>query len=142
MCIRDRRVWAWKDTYEARILGQLQSLGCSCDWDRTRFTMDEDLSRAVRTVFVRLYEEGRIYRGNRIINWCPRCTTALSDIEVIYADREGELVTIRYPLADGSGHISVSTTRVETMLGDSGVAVHPEDDRYRHLIGRLSLIHI
>ncbi|HVL82168.1 MAG TPA: valine--tRNA ligase [Actinomycetota bacterium] len=130
------RVWAWKDTYESRILGQLERLGCSCDWDRTRFTMDADLSRAVRTVFVRLFEEGRIYRGNRIINWCPRCTTALSDIEVVYSDRDGELVTIRYPLSDGSGHISVSTTRVETMLGDTGVAVHPQDDRYRHLIGR------
>ncbi len=130
------RVWSWKDTYEERILGQLRRLGCSCDWERTRFTMDEGLSQAVRTVFVRLYEEGLIYRGNRIINWCPRCTTALSDIEVEYAERDGELITVRYPLADGSGGISVATTRVETMLGDTCVAVHPEDDRYSGLVGR------
>jgi valyl-tRNA synthetase len=135
-----KRVWAWKDTYESRILGQLERLGCSCDWERTRFTMDEGLSEAVKTVFVRLHEEGRIYRGNRIINWCPRCTTALSDIEVVYSDRQGELVTIRYPLADGSGHISVSTTRVETMLGDTAVAVHPDDDRYRAMVGKTVLL--
>lgn len=130
------RVWKWKDEYETRILNQLEKLGCSCDWDRTRFTMDEGLSRAVRTVFVRLFDQGRIYRGNRIINWCPRCTTALSDIEVKHFDREGELVTLRYPLSDGRGHIDVATTRVETMLGDTAVAVHPKDDRYAALIGK------
>ncbi len=134
------RTWAWKDEYESRILGQLKRLGASCDWDRTRFTMDEGLSRAVRTVFVRLYEEGKIYRGHRIINWCPRCGTALSDIEVKHWEAPGELVTIRYPLSDGSGYISVSTTRVETMLGDTGVAVNARDDRYRHLIGKTATL--
>ncbi len=129
------RTWAWKDEYEERILGQLARLGCSVDWTRTRFTMDEGLSRAVREVFVRLFDEGRIYRGHRIINWCPRCTTALSDIEVKHREKDGELVTMRYPLASGDGHIAVSTTRVETMLGDTGVAVHPDDDRYRDLVG-------
>ncbi|HVE92563.1 MAG TPA: valine--tRNA ligase [Actinomycetota bacterium] len=131
----EARFWEWKQEYEARILDQFAKLGCSLDWDRTRFTMDAGLSHAVRTVFVRLYEEGRIYRGTRIINWCPRCVSALSDIEVKHFDRDGELVTLRYPLSDGSGHITVATTRVETMLGDSGVAVSPDDDRYRHLIG-------
>src|SRR5438445_58577 len=116
--------WQWKDTYEARILGALRKLGCSADWTRTRFTMDPGLSFAVRTVFVRLFEEGHIYRGNRIINWCPKCASTISDIEVIHVEKEGELVTLRYPLKDGSGHISVATTRVETMLGDTGVAVH------------------
>ncbi len=128
--------WEWKDEYEARILGQLKRLGCSCDWTRTRFTMDEGLSNAVRTVFVRLYEEGYIYRGARIINWCPRCTSAISDIEVNHEMTEGELVTLRYPLKDGSGSISVATTRVETMLGDTGVAINPADDRYKELIGK------
>ncbi len=132
--------WEWKDEYEARIIGQLKRLGCSCDWTRTRFTMDEGLSNAVRTVFVQLYEEGHIYRGARIINWCPRCTSAISDIEVNHEMTEGELVTLRYPLKDGSGSISVATTRVETMLGDTGVAVNPSDDRYKALIGKTVIL--
>ena len=128
--------WEWKDEYEKRILGQLRRLGSSCDWERTRFTMDPGLSNAVRTVFVRLYEEGHIYRGNRIINWCPTCMSAISDIEVNHEDVAGEIVTLRYPLTDGSGHIDVATTRVETMLGDTGVAVNPNDERYASLIGK------
>src|SRR5262249_52962921 len=111
-------------------------LGDSVDWSRERFTMDEALSRAVREVFVRLYDEGLIYRGNRIINWCPRCQTALSDIEVEHAEVDGELVELHYPLTDGSGVVTIATTRGETMLADTGVAVHPLDDRYKHLVGR------
>jgi valyl-tRNA synthetase len=131
-----QRVWEWRNEYGGRILDQMRRLGDSCDWDRERFTMDSGLSRAVRTVFVRWFEDGLIYRGWRIINWCPRCTTALSDIEVKHEDVAGELVTFRYPLADGPGHISVATTRVETMLGDTGIAVHPKDERYKRLIGK------
>jgi len=130
------RVWEWKALYGGRILGQMRRLGDSCDWGRERFTMDEGLSRAVRTVFVRWFEEGLIYRGRRIINWCPRCTTALSDIEVKHSDTPGELVTFRYPLADGLGSVPVATTRVETMLGDSGIAVHPDDERYSKVVGK------
>ncbi|HEX2241098.1 MAG TPA: valine--tRNA ligase, partial [Actinomycetota bacterium] len=130
------RVWEWKATYGGRITEQMRRLGASCDWSRERFTMDEGLSRAVRTVFVRWFDDGLIYRGLRIINWCPRCGTALSDIEVEHEDVEGELVTFRYELADGSGSISVATTRVETMLGDTGIFVHPDDDRYRDLVGK------
>ncbi len=130
------RVWQWKAQYGARIIDQLRSLGCSCDWDRERFTMDEGLSRAVRTVFVRWFEDGLIYRGLRIINWCPFHTTALSDIEVEHEDVAGELITFRYALSDGSGFIAVSTTRIETMLGDTTIAVHPDDERYTHLVGQ------
>jgi valyl-tRNA synthetase len=128
--------WEWKEEYEGRILGQLRRLGASCDWTHTRFTMDPGLSNAVRTVFVRLYDEGYIYRGNRIINWCPTCMSAISDIEVNHEDVEGEIVTLRYPLTFGDGHIDVATTRVETMLGDTGVAVSPNDERYKDLIGK------
>jgi valyl-tRNA synthetase len=130
------RVWEWRRRYGGRILEQMRRLGDSCDWSRERFTMDEGLSRAVRTVFVRWFDAGLIYRGNRIINWCPRCATALSDIEVKHIDVAGELVTFRYQLADDSGYVSVATTRVETMLGDTGIAVHPDDERYRHLVGK------
>lgn len=130
------RVWERKEEYHGRILRQLQKLGVSCDWSRERFTMDEGCSRAVREVFVSLYERGLIYRGNYIINWCPRCHTALSDIEVEHEDKEGSLTFIRYPVADGEGHVVVATTRPETMLGDTAVAVHPEDTRYQHLIGK------
>ncbi|HXF35914.1 MAG TPA: valine--tRNA ligase [Actinomycetota bacterium] len=130
------RVWAWKERYGGEIVEQIKALGQSCDWDRLRFTMDEGLSRAVRVAFVRMYEDGLIYQGERIINWCPVDQTALSDSEVEHAEKEGELVTFRYPLADGSGHVAVATTRVETMLGDTGVAVHPDDPRYRDLVGR------
>lgn len=130
------KVWEWKSLYGDRITSQIRRLGNSCDWSRERFTMDEGLSRAVREVFVRLYEEGLLYRGNRIINWCPRCTTALADIEVEYEDLDGSLTHILYPFCEGEGGISVATTRPETMLGDTAVAVHPDDDRYRALIGK------
>ncbi|MGH2748713.1 MAG: valine--tRNA ligase [Actinomycetota bacterium] len=131
-----KRVWEWKEQYGSRMIEQLRRLGCSCDWERERFTMDEGLSYAVRTVFVRWFDDGLIYRGNRIINWCPRCTTALSDIEVDHEDVAGELVTFRYELTDKSGSIPVATTRVETMLGDTGIAVHPDDERYADLVGK------
>jgi valyl-tRNA synthetase len=130
------RVWRWKERYGGTIVEQMKKLGDSCDWDRLRFTMDEGLQRAVRVAFVRLYDDGLIYRGERIINWCPTDHTALSDSEVEYAEVDGELVTFRYPLADGDGHADVATTRLETMLGDTGVAVHPQDRRYRDLVGR------
>ncbi len=131
-----KRVWQWKEEYGGAIIEQLKRLGCSCDWSRLRFTMDEGLSRAVREVFVRLYEEGLIYRGDYIINWCPRCHTALADIEVEHEPTKGHLWYIRYPLVDGSGYIVVATTRPETMLGDTAVAVNPEDERYQSLIGK------
>ncbi|MFY1651548.1 valine--tRNA ligase [Solwaraspora sp. WMMB762] len=127
------RVWQWKAESGGTILGQMRRLGDSVDWDRERFTMDEGLSRAVQTIFKRLYDDELIYRAERIINWCPRCRTALSDIEVEHSDDDGELVSIRY--GEGDASIVVATTRVETMLGDTAVAVHPDDDRYRHLIG-------
>ncbi|WP_091673456.1 valine--tRNA ligase [Amycolatopsis marina] len=127
------RVWEWKAEYGGKILDQMKRLGDGVDWSRERFTMDEGLSRAVQTIFKRLYDDGLIYRAERIINWCPRCRTALSDIEVDHSEDEGELVSIRY--GDGPDAIVVATTRAETMLGDTGVAVHPDDERYAHLIG-------
>ncbi len=127
------RVWQWKAEYGGRILSQMRRLGDSVDWSRERFTMDEGLSRAVQTIFKRLYDDGLIYRAERIINWCPRCLTALSDIEVDHSDDDGELVSIRY--GDGDNSIVVATTRAETMLGDTAVAVHPDDERYQHLVG-------
>ena len=127
------RVWEWKAESGGAILGQMRRLGDSVDWSRERFTMDEGLSRAVQTIFKRLYDDELIYRANRIINWCPRCLTALSDIEVEHSDDEGELVSIRY--GEGDNAIVVATTRAETMLGDTAVAVHPDDERYKHLIG-------
>ena len=130
-----KRVWQWKEKYGRVIIEQLKRLGASCDWDRERFTMDEGLKEAVKEVFVRLYEEGLIYRGNYIINWCPRCKTALSDLEVERKEEEGRLYYLRYPL-EGGGEIVVATTRPETMLGDTAVAVNPEDERYKDLIGR------
>lgn len=130
------RVWGWKEEYHRRITRQLQKLGVSCDWSRERFTMDEGCSRAVREVFVSLYEQGLIYRGDYIINWCPRCHTALSDIEVEHEEKEGSLTFIRYPLLTGEGQIIVATTRPETMLGDTAVAVHPKDLRYAHFVGK------
>ena len=130
------RAWAWKDKFGGRILEQLKLLGSSCDWDRLRFTMDEGFSKAVLHVFVKLYEEGLIYRGERIINWCPHCKTAISDAEVIFEEQQGSFWHLRYPLADGSGYIQLATTRPETMLGDTAVAVHPEDERYKHLVGK------
>jgi valyl-tRNA synthetase len=137
-----KRVWEWKAQSGGTITKQMRRLGESVDWSRERFTMDDDLSRAVRTVFVELYDQGLIYRGNRIINWCPRCMTALSDIEVEHSDIEGELIYVRYPLADGSDHITVATTRVETMLGDTGIAVNPADDRYKGLVGKTAILPI
>jgi len=128
------RVWQWKGEYGGRILSQMRRLGDSVDWSRERFTMDEGLSRAVQTIFKRLFDDGLIYRAERIINWCPRCLTALSDIEVDHPDDDGELISIRY--GDGDDAIVVATTRAETMLGDTAVAVHPDDDRYRHLVGK------
>ena len=127
------KVWEWKAEYGGRIAGQMRRLGDAVDWDRERFTMDEGLSRAVQTIFKRLYDDGLIYRAERIINWCPRCMTALSDIEVEHTDDDGELVSIRY--GSGDSAIVVATTRAETMLGDTAVAVHPDDERYAHLIG-------
>lgn len=130
------RVWEWKEQSGNTIIEQLKRLGCSCDWSRQRFTMDAGLSRAVREVFVRLYNEGLIYRDNYIINWCPRCKTALSDLEAEHELTNGSLWHIRYPLADGSGHLIVATTRPETMLGDTAIAVNPSDERYAPYIGK------
>ncbi|MBW3577595.1 MAG: valine--tRNA ligase [Actinobacteria bacterium] len=129
------RVWEWREESGGVILRQLRQLGASCDWDREAFTFDQPRSKAVREVFVRLYEEGLIYRGDRLINWCPRCLTALSDIEVEHEDVDGELAHLRYPASDGGPGVVVATTRAETMLGDTGVAVHPDDERYRDLVG-------
>jgi valyl-tRNA synthetase len=130
------RVWDWKHEYGGRIINQLKRLGASCDWPRERFTMDEGCSAAVREVFVSLYEKGLIYQGNRITNWCPRCNTALSDIEVEHEEKPGNLYHVRYPLAGRPGeYVTVATTRPETILGDTGVAVHPDDARYKDLVG-------
>jgi len=127
------RVWRWKEESGGQIINQLKRLGCSCDWDRERFTMDEGLSRAVREVFARLYDEGLIYKGDYIINWCPRCQTALADLEVEHEPTDGKLYHIRYPFTTGEGYLVVATTRPETMLGDTAVAVHPSDERYNDL---------
>jgi valyl-tRNA synthetase len=134
------RVWQWRAESGGQIIEQLKRLGASCDWQRERFTMDEGLSRAVREVFVRLYEDGLIYRANRLINWCPRCHTALSDLEVEHEDKKGHLWHLRYPVIDSDRSLVVATTRPETMLGDTAVAVHPDDERYQDLIGREVLL--
>ena len=131
-----KRAWEWKAQYGGRIVEQLKKLGSSCDWERERFTLDEGCSRAVREVFVRLYEKGLIYRGERIINWCPHCQTSISDAEVEYAEKDGSFWHVRYPFADGSGYVELATTRPETMLGDTAVAVHPDDERYKSLVGK------
>ena len=136
------RVWAWKEKYGSRIVEQQRKLGVSCDWSRSRFTMDEGCSRAVREAFCEMYDKGLIYKGSRIINWCPHCLTALSDAEVEYVDKPGHLWYIRYPLSDGSGDIVVATTRPETMMGDTGVAVNPEDEKFKHLIGKTCILPI
>lgn len=130
------RAWEWKRKFGGRIIEQLKKLGSSCDWERERFTLDEGCSKAVNTVFTRLYEKGLIYRGNRIINWCPHCKTSISDAEVEYSEQDGHFWHLRYPLADGSGYVELATTRPETMLGDSAVAVNPADDRYKDLVGK------
>ncbi|MHB8125511.1 MAG: valine--tRNA ligase [Desulfitobacteriaceae bacterium] len=134
------RVWDWKEQYGGRITRQLRRLGASCDWSRERFTMDAGCSEAVREVFVELYNKGLIYRGNYIINWCPKCHTTISDIEVEHVDREGHLYHLRYPVKDSEEFIIVATTRPETMLGDTAVAVHPDDERYSHLVGKTLIL--
>ena len=138
------RAWEWKRQYGGRIVEQLKKLGSSCDWERERFTMDEGCNKAVREVFVRLYEKGLIYRGERMVNWCPKCLTTISDAEVEYEDQAGHFWHLRYPFADGSGYIYLATTRPETMLGDTAVAVNPNDERYKDLVGKtliLPLVH-
>ncbi|KLE16159.1 valine--tRNA ligase [Clostridium sp. C8] len=130
------KVWEWSDEYRGTIRNQLKKMGVSCDFSREAFTMDENLNKAVRTVFVKLYNEGLIYQGNRITNWCPKCTTALSDAEIEYEEKEGSFWHINYPLSDGSGYLEIATTRPETLLGDTAVAVNPNDDRFKHLIGK------
>ena len=132
-----RRVWQWKDEYGGKIITQLRTLGCSCDWERERFTMDSGLSDAVKKVFIQLYKKGYIYRGQRMINWCPAAKSALSDEEVIYRDVPGKFYHFRYPYADGSGYVVVATTRPETMFGDTAVAVHPDDPRYADRIAAM-----
>ncbi len=135
------RVWAWKEKYGSRIISQIKKLGCSCDWEHERFTMDEGCSKAVKEVFVSLYEKGLIYRGNRIINWCPKCATALSDAEVEYSEQAGHFWHIKYPVKDEPGrYVVIATTRPETLLGDTAVAVHPEDERYADLVGKMLVL--
>ncbi|MCI9273541.1 MAG: valine--tRNA ligase [Clostridiales bacterium] len=130
------RAWDWKKKFGGRIIEQLKKLGSSCDWDRERFTLDEGCSKAVKEVFVRLYEKGLIYRGERIINWCPHCRTSISDAEVEFDEHDGSFWHLRYPLTDGSGYVQLATTRPETLLGDTAVAVHPDDERYQALVGK------
>ncbi len=134
------RAWKWKEQYGGRIIAQLKKMGSSCDWSRERFTMDEGCSKAVKEVFVRLYEKGLIYRGERIINWCPHCLTSISDAEVEYEDQAGHFWHLRYPFKDGSGYLELATTRPETLLGDTAVAVNPNDDRYRDMVGKLLVL--
>ncbi len=134
------RAWDWKRQYGGRIVEQLKKLGSSCDWERERFTLDEGCSKAVREVFVRLYEKGLIYRGERIINWCPHCKTSISDAEVEFEEKAGHFWHLRYPFKDGSGYLELATTRPETMLGDTAVAVHPEDERYQDIIGKTLIL--
>ncbi len=134
------RVWDWKNKFGNRIVEQQKKMGASCDWDRSRFTMDDICARAVREVFVRLYEKGLIYQGNRIINWCPHCTTALSDAEVEYSEQEGKFWHIKYPVKDSDEFVIIATTRPETMMGDTAVAVHPDDERYTHLVGKTLIL--
>ena len=134
------RAWDWKRQYGGRIVEQLKKLGSSCDWERERFTLDEGCSKAVREVFVRLYEKGLIYRGERIINWCPHCRTSISDAEVEFEEKAGHFWHLRYPFKDGSGYLELATTRPETMLGDTAVAVHPEDERYQDIIGKTLIL--
>ncbi len=135
-----KRAWKWKEQYGGRIISQLKKLGSSCDWSRERFTMDEGCSKAVKEVFVRLYEKGLIYRGERIINWCPHCLTSISDAEVEYEDQAGHFWHLRYPFKDGSGYLELATTRPETLLGDTAVAVNPNDERYQNVIGKTLIL--
>ena len=133
-------VWEWVDRYGGRIYEQVKRLGASCDWTRQSFTLDEGPSKAVRTTFVNLYREGLIYRGERIVNWCPRCSTALSDLEVRHREESAGLYHLRYRLEDSDDHLTIATTRPETLLGDTAVAVNPDDDRYSHLVGRSAVL--
>lgn len=135
-----RRAWEWKDEFGGKIVNQVKKLGASCDWDKERFTMDEGCNKAVTKFFIKLYEEGHIYRGNRIINWCPDCKTTLSDAEVEHEDQEGSFWHIKYPIKDSDEFLEIATTRPETMLGDTGIAVHPEDERYTHLVGKTAIL--
>ena len=135
-----KRAWAWKKEYGGNIVKQIKKLGSSCDWSRKRFTMDEGCSKAVREFFVKLYNEGLIYRGERIINWCPKCKTSISDSEVDFAEMDGHFWHIKYKLANSDESIIVATTRPETMFGDVAVAVNPDDDRYKHLIGKKVIV--
>ena len=134
------RAWKWKEVYGGRIVEQLKKLGASCDWSRESFTMDERCSAAVKEVFVNLYNKGLIYRGERIINWCPTCKTSISDAEVEYEEQQGHFWHLRYPFKDGSGYLELATTRPETMLGDTAVAVNPEDERYKNLVGKTLIL--
>lgn len=134
------RVWDWKEQYGSTIINQLKKLGASCDWDRERFTMDDGLSVAVRKIFVDLYKKDLIYRGKYLINWCPRCHTALSDLEVEHEDKEGKFYEVAYKFADGDGCLKVMTTRPETILGDTAIAIHPRDEKNRHLVGKKVIV--
>ena len=135
-----KRAWEWKEEYGGRITRQFRKLGSSCDWQRERFTMDEGCSKAVKEVFVKLYNKGLIYRGERIINWCPHCCTSISDAEVDFAEQEGFFWHLRYPLKDGSGYVELATTRPETLLGDTAVAVNPDDERYKDIVGKTLIL--
>ena len=137
-----RRIWEWKDKYGGIILSQLKKLGVSADWDRLRFTLDEPYERAVKTAFVHYYDKGLLYKGKRITNWCPHCHTAISDIEVTYANEKGHLWYVRYPFTNGSGYVTIATTRPETILADAAVAVNPQDSRYAGIVGRQVIVPI
>lgn len=136
------RAWAWKEKFGGRIIEQLKKLGSSCDWERERFTLDEGCNEAVNEVFCNLYEKGLIYRGERIINWCPHCLTSISDAEVEYEDQAGHFWHLRYPFKDGSGYLELATTRPETLLGDTAVAVNPNDERYKDVVGKTLILPI
>ena len=135
-----KRAYEWKEKYGGKIIEQVKKLGASCDWTRERFTMDEGNKSAVNEVFVRLYEKGLIYRGERIINWCPKCKTSISDAEVNFSEHDGNFYHLKYELSDGSGFVEVATTRPETILGDTAIAVNPDDSRYKHLIGKNAVV--
>ncbi|MBQ9921908.1 MAG: class I tRNA ligase family protein, partial [Clostridia bacterium] len=135
-----KRVWEWKGKYGDRIINQLKKLGSSCDWTRERFTMDETCSKAVKKTFITLYNKGLIYKGYRIINWCPKCATALSDAEVDYKELDGNFWHIKYPIEGTDDYLVVATTRPETMLGDTGIAVHPDDERYKNIVGKYAIL--
>lgn len=137
-----KKVWEWKEQYGSTIINQLKKLGASCDWDKERFTMDEGLSRAVRKIFVDLYKKDLIYRGKYLINWCPRCQTALSDLEVEHQERDGKFYEVAYKIVGEEGHLVVMTTRPETILGDTAIAIHPRDEKNRHLVGKQVIVPI